>query len=153
VEGSYLILLHATLIDMDCVQNFGIVVVFGIGFFVALLVFTELNTSSAADTPVLLFKRGSKKAVAALENGAATTADAEKAGGASGGEERDQEAIEEALAAAPPMTDVFSWENLNYVVPVKDGKRKLLDNISGYVVPGKLTALMYACALFSPVSF
>jgi hypothetical protein len=41
------------------------------------------------------------------------------------------------------MTDIFSWQNLNYVVPVKDGERKLLDNVSGYVVPGKLTALMY----------
>jgi ATP-binding cassette subfamily G (WHITE) protein 2 (SNQ2) len=27
-------------------------------------------------------------------------------------------------------------------VPVSGGKRQLLDDISGYVVPGKLTALM-----------
>ncbi|KAJ6522461.1 hypothetical protein B0H19DRAFT_896093, partial [Mycena capillaripes] len=40
-------------------------------------------------------------------------------------------------------TDIFSWQNLNYVVPVKDGTRKVLDNVSGYVVPGKLTALMH----------
>ncbi|KAJ7698477.1 hypothetical protein B0H16DRAFT_1749698 [Mycena metata] len=31
---------------------------------------------------------------------------------------------------------------LAYVFPVKDGKRKLLDSVSGVVVPGKLTALM-----------
>ncbi|KAJ7476163.1 pleiotropic drug resistance ABC transporter [Mycena latifolia] len=123
-------------------MNYGIVVAFGVGFITLLLVFTEFNTSSSTDTPVVLFKRGSKKAAALAGGGA--PADVEKAGAAaedvSDGE--DQAAVEEALAAQPPMTDVFSWQNLNYVVPVKDGTRKLLDNVSGYVVPGKLTALM-----------
>ena len=39
--------------------------------------------------------------------------------------------------------DVFSWHHLDYIVPLPDGgQRKLLDDISGYVAPGKLTALM-----------
>ncbi|KAJ7364390.1 pleiotropic drug resistance ABC transporter [Mycena albidolilacea] len=124
-------------------MNFGIVVAFAIGFITLLLVFTEFNTSSSADNPVLLFKRGSKNA-ALVESGDAN-ADAEKAGaGGAGGAlaAADQAEVDDALAAAPTMTDVFSWQNLNYVVPVKDGTRKLLDNVSGYVVPGKLTALM-----------
>jgi ATP-binding cassette subfamily G (WHITE) protein 2 (SNQ2) len=50
---------------------------------------------------------------------------------------------EKALAAAEKMTDTFSWENLNYKVPITGGgERKLLNDVSGYVVPGKLTALM-----------
>lgn len=36
----------------------------------------------------------------------------------------------------------FTWSNLKYTVPVKGGKRQLLDNIDGYVVPGTMTALM-----------
>jgi ATP-binding cassette subfamily G (WHITE) protein 2 (SNQ2) len=41
------------------------------------------------------------------------------------------------------MTDTFSWEGLNYTVPISGGEeRKLLNDVSGYVVPGKLTALM-----------
>ena len=46
-------------------------------------------------------------------------------------------------AAAPRMTNVFSWSNINYVVPIP-GKpdRQLLADVSGYVVPGKLTVLM-----------
>ncbi|KAJ7471522.1 pleiotropic drug resistance ABC transporter [Mycena galericulata] len=108
-------------------MNFGIVVAFGIGFITLLLVFTEFNTSTSADTSVVLFKRGSKKACGAAAADSQVTADGD---------------VEEALAAAPPMSDIFSWQNLNYVVPVKEGKRKLLDNVSGYVVPGKLTALM-----------
>ena len=41
------------------------------------------------------------------------------------------------------MTDTFSWEGLKYTVPISGGEeKKLLNDVSGYVVPGKLTALM-----------
>lgn len=36
----------------------------------------------------------------------------------------------------------FTWSNLKYTVPVQGGKRQLLDSVSGYVVPGTMTALM-----------
>ncbi|KAJ8660040.1 hypothetical protein O0I10_004267 [Lichtheimia ornata] len=36
----------------------------------------------------------------------------------------------------------FSWHNVNYTVPVKGGTRQLLNDISGIVRPGHLTALM-----------
>ena len=39
--------------------------------------------------------------------------------------------------------DILSWKNIQYEVPVSGGEvRKLLDDVSGYVIPGKLTALM-----------
>lgn len=41
------------------------------------------------------------------------------------------------------MSDLFSWQHLRYDVPIGGGKtRRLLDDVSGYVAPGKLTALM-----------
>ncbi|KAJ7856447.1 pleiotropic drug resistance ABC transporter [Mycena olivaceomarginata] len=97
-------------------MNFGILVAFGIGFLTLLLIFTEFNTSSSTDNPVMLFKRGSKNA-ALVEAGA----DAEKAGaGGAGGAlaAADQAEVDDALAAAPAMTDIFSWQNVNYVVPL-----------------------------------
>lgn len=43
------------------------------------------------------------------------------------------------------MTHVFSWQHLKYSVPIHgEADRKLLDDVSGYVAPGKLTALMGA---------
>ena len=43
----------------------------------------------------------------------------------------------------PMMTDVFTWRNVQYDVHLKKGEtRRLLDDISGFVAPGKLTALM-----------
>ena len=38
--------------------------------------------------------------------------------------------------------DVFTWQHIQYTVPVSSGERRLLDDVSGYVAPGKLTALM-----------
>lgn len=36
----------------------------------------------------------------------------------------------------------FTWSNIRYTVPVQGGQRTLLNNISGYVQPGTMTALM-----------
>ncbi|CEG82450.1 hypothetical protein RMATCC62417_16519 [Rhizopus microsporus] len=36
----------------------------------------------------------------------------------------------------------FSWQDVNYTVPIKGGQLQLLNNVSGIVKPGHLTALM-----------
>ncbi|RSH93722.1 hypothetical protein EHS25_006369 [Saitozyma podzolica] len=41
-----------------------------------------------------------------------------------------------------PPTKPFIWENVSYEVPVKGGKRRLLNDVSGFVRPGTMTALM-----------
>ncbi len=38
----------------------------------------------------------------------------------------------------------FTWEGLNYTVPVPGGTRRLLHDVYGFVKPGTLTALMGA---------
>ncbi|KAF9067342.1 hypothetical protein BDP27DRAFT_1383972 [Rhodocollybia butyracea] len=43
-----------------------------------------------------------------------------------------------------PYGKTFTWEKLNYVVPVPGGTRRLLHDVNGYVKPGTLTALMGA---------
>jgi ATP-binding cassette, subfamily G (WHITE), member 2, PDR len=90
-----------------------------------------------------LFKRGSRTAA---------VGEVQEKSGASD-EERgnvDQRTPEEKLRAdsgesisVPVMTDVFTWRNVQYDVNMKKGEtRRLLDDISGFVAPGKLTALM-----------
>lgn len=39
-------------------------------------------------------------------------------------------------------TSIFTWRNLSYIVKTPSGDRTLLDNISGFVKPGMLGALM-----------
>lgn len=87
-----------------------------------------------------MFKRGSKSVAFVEANG--TDEERGKAQAEATAEDSPA-AAEEAAKASPAMTDVFSWQQLNYVVPVGKGEtRKLLDDVSGYVAPGKLTALM-----------
>ncbi|OUM54747.1 hypothetical protein BVG19_g4170 [[Candida] boidinii] len=38
--------------------------------------------------------------------------------------------------------DIFTWQNLDYVIQYDGSARKLLDNVQGFVKPGTLTALM-----------
>ncbi|WEW57603.1 GTPase-activating protein [Emydomyces testavorans] len=41
-----------------------------------------------------------------------------------------------------PEKDVFTWRNVIYDITIKGEPRRLLDNVSGWVRPGTLTALM-----------
>lgn len=123
-------------------QNFGIVVAFGILFFFCLLFATEFNTSTSARTSSTLYKRGTKASVLTShavdeEKGASC----EKAPVSHG---KDVAEVEQALEATPRTHDVFTWQHLEYTVPIGHGEmRRLLDDVSGYVAPGKLTARKY----------
>ena len=52
--------------------------------------------------------------------------------------------LEQDLSSLTMAPQPFTWENLNYHVPVKGGQRQLLTDVYGYVKPGSLTALMGA---------
>lgn len=147
----------------DQQQNFGIICAFGVAFISAYWTLTEFNTRTSGERTVTWFKRGAR--VAALHEPAAgdeesasapSTAAAypsdrkressimteKRAEGADADAEKTQMRAEPAHAA-PAMTDVFSWQHLEYTVTMPDGsERRLLDDVSGFVAPGKLTALM-----------
>lgn len=46
------------------------------------------------------------------------------------------------LTDTPMMKDMFLRHHLRYDVSTPHGTRCLLDDVSGYIAPGKLTALM-----------
>ncbi|OCF78442.1 ATP-binding cassette transporter [Kwoniella mangroviensis CBS 8886] len=52
--------------------------------------------------------------------------------------------LEQDLSGLKMRPEPFTWEALNYTVPVPGGQRQLLKDIYGYVKPGSLTALMGA---------
>lgn len=54
------------------------------------------------------------------------------------------EVSKQELRASIETGKSFTWEALSYEVKTSRGKKRLLDNISGYVKPGTLTALMGA---------
>ncbi|KAH9854553.1 ABC-2 type transporter-domain-containing protein [Lenzites betulinus] len=151
VAGSRYVALSYNYAYANLWRNFGVLCAFGVGFIVILLILTENVTSLAGESSVMLFRRGSGAGpVAAAEKDLGDGADEEKRVGAAGEGasgavppahgETDRQALR---AATHAVTDVFSFRGLRYVVPVGHGKeRMLLDNVSGYVPPGRLTALM-----------
>ena len=87
----------------------------------------------------MLFKRGSKDQVTHSAGN-----DEEKMQAATSpyvGSENSNEK-NEAMHEQPKMTKTFTWRHLNYAVSVSGERRLLLDDVSGFVAPGKLTALM-----------
>ncbi|TDL30143.1 hypothetical protein BD410DRAFT_780681 [Rickenella mellea] len=127
-------------------RNLGIVIAYAGLFIAILLFFTEINTSSKGNTAVTLFKRGSKRELVESEESSDEEKGKSNGGGHGHGRDLNDDISEAAKAIGKEnaMSDVFTWRNLEYVVPIDGGKshRKLLDNVSGYVAPGKLTALM-----------
>ncbi|KAH9474468.1 Brefeldin A resistance protein [Psilocybe cubensis] len=127
-------------------RNFGIVIAFGIFFLLWYLFFSEFNTGHGGDSSVLLFKGGSNAQVL-KEAQAEVAGDEEKgqAGSTPVGSETSSEDAEKSKVAMhdqPKMINTFSWQHINYSVVVSGESRQLLDDVSGYVAPGKLTALM-----------
>ncbi|KAI9436702.1 ABC-2 type transporter-domain-containing protein [Lactarius indigo] len=105
--------------------------------------FTEYNTRLSGETNVTLFKRGTKAPIVREAREKAGVADEEK------GSPELRDVIEETRGESgtdvvvPMMTDVFAWCHLECDVHLGKGEsRRLLEDISGYVAPGKLTALM-----------
>ncbi len=92
----------------------------------------------------MLFKRGSKSEVIKTAE-KETASDEEKGSTRTDAVSSNVERIDarEMKEATPEVHDTFSFHHLNYVVPVGTGKtRQLLEDVSGYAPPGKLTALM-----------
>jgi ATP-binding cassette subfamily G (WHITE) protein 2 (SNQ2) len=52
--------------------------------------------------------------------------------------------LDQDLSGLKMKPQPFTWEHLNYTVPVKGGQKQLLNDVFGYVKPGTLTALMGA---------
>jgi ATP-binding cassette subfamily G (WHITE) protein 2 (SNQ2) len=118
-------------------------IAFFTGFLAAYLIITEFKSKFAETRSVVAFKRGTTQTQTPAPKPGDIEAGDTTAGNPVDDLRGDDAKAETALATAEKMTDTFSWEGLNYTVPVRGGaERKLLNDVSGYVVPGRLTALM-----------
>ncbi|CAE6452528.1 unnamed protein product [Rhizoctonia solani] len=123
-------------------MNFGILMAFWIGFVAIFLAASERAGNMAGGATQLVFKQNAK--IPSLDNPTGTTADPEK-GDAPPDQivQRRQKEAKDAQRGLPEQRSVFSWHHLNYDITAAGGKkRRLLDDVSGFVAPGKMTALM-----------
>ena len=130
-------------------RNFGILVAFCVFFLFTYLSLTEITSGTAEFRSVVEFKRGAKSAPKAatsprdVENNDGGDGDIAAATRVQGTDENQVKEAEKSLEKSLKTTDIMSWAHITYHVSVGGGeRRRLLNDISGWVVPGKLTALM-----------
>ncbi|GAM42345.1 xenobiotic-transporting ATPase [Talaromyces pinophilus] len=118
-------------------RNCGILIAFWIFFLFTYLTSTELNSATSSTAEFLVFRRGHVPAYMQKSDNEAKKGTIE----APPTDEKEV-ATEEELGILSEQRDIFTWRNVCYDIPVKGGQRRLLDNVSGWVKPGTLTALM-----------
>lgn len=111
-------------------RNFGILIGFLVFFMAIYLIAVELNSSTSSTAEALVFQRGHVPSY--LKDGSKASKTSER-------QEQEQEHDVKGLV---PQKDIFTWRDVVYDIQIKEGERRLLDNVSGWVKPGTLTALM-----------
>lgn len=134
-------------------RNFGFLWAF-FAFFLAITVIgMERMKPNAGGAAVTVFKRGQvpKKIEQSIESGGRKGGQDVESGNAiekqtsALDDTRDQEALDkEAMENVAKNETIFTFQNVNYTIPYQGGERKLLQDVQGFVRPGKLTALMGA---------
>jgi ATP-binding cassette subfamily G (WHITE) protein 2 (PDR) len=130
-------------------RNLGFMFAFMIFFLFVYLFATEFNSATDSSAEVLVFRRGHvPQQLAEAEKAAKNDEEAPPAAGGAGAgsagkDDAEQEKQQnEQVRALAPQTDVFTWKDVCYDIKIKGEPRRLLDNVSGWVKPGTLTALM-----------
>ncbi|KAF9890684.1 hypothetical protein FE257_005550 [Aspergillus nanangensis] len=114
-------------------RNYGILAAFMVFFTCLYLITTEMRKGSVSKAETLLFRPGHAPAYLNRD------VESPDQPAARPGDQVGQQA---ATLHLPKQTDILSWKEVNYDIPVHEGTRRLLDNVNGWVMPGTLTALM-----------
>ncbi|KAJ5717802.1 hypothetical protein N7488_003448 [Penicillium malachiteum] len=126
-------------------RNFGIIVGWFIFFVVLTMIGMEIQKPNKGGSSVTVFKRGeAPKAVEDAIQHTGPPVDIESTEEKPPPSRMADESSEHTVQEIARNTSIFTWQNVNYTIPYKGGQRKLLQNVSGYVKPGRLTALMGA---------
>ncbi|KAF5001042.1 hypothetical protein FDECE_11076 [Fusarium decemcellulare] len=130
-------------------RNFGFLWAFFFAFVFLTALGFELMKPNVGGGAITVFKRGQvpKEVEESIDTGGRAKKDEESGRTApvteSTSAERTKSDQQISQEVAKNET-VFTFQNINYTIPYEKGERKLLQDVQGYVRPGKLTALMGA---------
>jgi ABC-type multidrug transport system ATPase subunit len=126
IDGATYLQLQYDVSRSEVWRNVGIIIAFWIFFAITAAIGFEINLASGAGSRVLYDQRNQKKELA-------TKQDLEGA--------RDQGMPEQDDHASNNPT-TFTFKDISYFVHHEGKEKQLLQNVSGYVKPGQLVALM-----------
>ncbi|KAJ5216103.1 uncharacterized protein N7498_002510 [Penicillium cinerascens] len=153
VKGSEYIKTAYTYTRAHLWRNFGIIIAWFI-FFVALTMLgMEIQKPNKGGSSVTIFKRGeAPKAVEDAIEHTGHPVDEESTGKNGTTPELQNEQANEKVQDIAKNTSIFTWQNVNYTIPYKGGQRKLLQDVHGYVKPGRLTAMCRKTTLLNALA-
>lgn len=131
-------------------RNFGFICAFFIFFVFLTALGMELQKPNKGGGAVTIYKRGQVPSAVekAMEKNTQPrdeeTGEVHAAGAGDPKDEPSSGSDNEASKGVARSDTIFTWQNVNYAIPYEKGERKLLQDVQGYVKPGKLTALMGA---------
>lgn len=147
VQGSDYIETAYTYSRSHLWRNFGILIAWLIFFVVLTMIGMELQKPNKGGSSVTVFKRGQapKDVDDALKN-KTSPGDEEDGNQVQNNVNTEQASAEgeKSVEGIAKNTAIFTWQHVNYDIPVKGGQKRLLDDVQGYVRPGRLTAMMGA---------
>ena len=124
-------------------RNVGIIIAFWMFFAIMTAVGLGIKKPNSGGASVTIFKKGQAPAVVQREISEKDIEAGEKEPVVTG----DEHNSEEATDGVARNESIFTWQGVTYTIPVKGGRKTLLNEVSGFVRPGKLTALMVNLAL------
>ncbi|KAF7716532.1 Uncharacterized protein PECH_005181 [Penicillium ucsense] len=121
-------------------RNYGILCAFFVALFVSYIVASEYIRAQPTKGEILVFPRGKIPAFVKKASREEDIEDASKGTKQGLADEAPDLTVKSANLAT--QTAIFHWENVCYDIKVKNGTRRILDEVDGWVRPGTLTALM-----------
>ncbi|SJM81709.1 probable protein SNQ2 [Zygosaccharomyces bailii] len=131
-------------------RNWGIMFIFLVGYIVAKTLFTEIKRPTKGGGDALVFKKGTRKAVAreagpgdieALDDMNLHTDARENFSNDSDVTRKDDQLFDKEFQTFQSK-GTFMWRDVCYTIPYTGSEKILLDHVSGFVAPGTITALM-----------
>ncbi|GKU08311.1 unnamed protein product [Fusarium langsethiae] len=125
IDGSSYLSLQYDIAGTEVWRNVGIIIAFWVFFSITAAIGFEMNLTSGAGSMILYDRRSQTKELALKDDPERTSAQALP-------EQRDH------ITSAT----TFTFKNINYFVHHEGQEKQLLQNVSGFVKPGQLVALM-----------
>ena len=123
-------------------RNLAILAAYIVFFCIVYLLAAEFISSSKSKGEILLFRRGLTSRPEMKPKDDEESADSGAFDMTGGGGDLAAGTDEESNVATHKRTSIFHWKDVCYDISIKGERRRILDNVNGWVKPGTLTALI-----------
>ncbi|KAK2794659.1 hypothetical protein FQN51_000757 [Onygenales sp. PD_10] len=150
VQGANYIKSNFTYTRSHLWRNFGIIVAWFVLFVTTTMIGTEMQKEGYGGRTVTVFLRGQAPASVERDMKNGSRAHDEEMGEKRSESQANGDDFNSASSSSGEVQGIaknaaiFTWRNVNYKIPYKGGEKMLLQDVQGYVRPGRLTALVGA---------